>query len=163
MLPELRWWLQLDRAVLQQPAPLPKLGAADAFDAQRVHQIGAGGLGKAMLLPALLLAAAIDQGAAQLRKARLQPLVQQPVGAALPAGWLGQGDGITKIAAMEHGGTAAGAAHHRDAQARSGGVSALVMPQRQGGLLPLVEAQQHRLLVVELAQHPAVQAHLHAA
>ena len=57
--------------MLQQPAPLPQLGAADAFDSKRIHQISAGGLGKAMLLPALLLAAAIDQGAAQLRKARL--------------------------------------------------------------------------------------------
>ena len=46
--PKLLWWIQQDRAVLQQLAPAPELGTADPLASSPMHQVSGCTEGKAV-------------------------------------------------------------------------------------------------------------------
>jgi hypothetical protein len=48
LLPKCLWWIQQDRAVLQQLAPPPELGTADPLASSRMHQVSGCAEGKAV-------------------------------------------------------------------------------------------------------------------
>ena len=120
--------MQLDRAVLQQRSALPQLRTADALDSPLIHQIGPRCLGEAVLFLPLLLAFAVDEFAAQLLESALQPLIQKPVGAALAAGWFGQGDGVAEIAPMQNGSSSGGTSYYWNVEPFAAKRRALVVP-----------------------------------
>jgi hypothetical protein len=62
LLPKGLWWIQQDRAVLQQLAPAPELGTADPLAPSRMHQVSGCAEGKAVALLQVGCLIAKDQG-----------------------------------------------------------------------------------------------------
>ena len=62
LLPKRLWWIQQDRAVLQQLAPAPELGTADPLAPSRMHQVSGCAEGKAVALLQVGRLIAKDQG-----------------------------------------------------------------------------------------------------
>jgi len=135
---------KLDAAVLQQPAPLPALGIADALDAIGVDQVGGGAAGKTVGVAIIPLAAEL-QGLVQGGKGLLQPATDPAVGLLAFEAITGQHQGVTEIGAVQHGAAARGAPHQIQL--------ASALPVEPLGLeLPLMKSQR------EGQPAPAVQA-----
>jgi hypothetical protein len=108
---------QGDLTVLQEVAPLPKLGTANAFMPQRIHEIRRSGAGEAVLASSEGRIIPLRKLKAKSGESRGDPGVNPAIRFTPLTGWMRPDQGVGQAATMQNSASSTRASDHFQASA----------------------------------------------